>query len=100
MSDAVKYTPHHIDGLIRATTKQRALAMRQQQAQAAKQAELAAIQAANAEHEGFCMKCKDKRSVITAGIAEHKNGMKSLHGECPDCGSSVHRFHKKEPADG
>lgn len=52
----------------------------------------AAKAAPAASHEGYCMKCKDKKSVPTEGHVVHKNNMKSAHGSCPDCGTKVHRM--------
>ena len=100
MPDRLKYTADHMDELIRKTTKHRHMTA---QHQARQQAEMArqqnadrAAMIANVEHEGFCVKCRDKRTVVTAGEVEHKNGMKSIHGQCDDCGTNVHRFIPKE----
>jgi hypothetical protein len=103
--EPVKYTPNHIDGLVRAATKHRHITQRHEEESqrmvAQQQNADRAAMIANVEHEGFCVKCRDKKTVVTAGEATHKNGMKSIHGECPDCGTNVHRFIPKEkPSDG
>lgn len=102
-SNRLKYTADHMDELVRLSTKHRhTTAMHQRDTQrqlAAKQNADREAMIANVEHEGFCMKCRDKRTVVTAGEVEHKNGMKSIHGVCDDCGTNVHRFIPKEKKD-
>lgn len=101
MAERIKHTADTIDQLIRVTGR---LQHVQRQHDVAVQAQQEADRAAalqNVEHEGFCVKCRDKRTVVTAGEATHKNGMKSIYGSCPDCNTNVHRFMPKEkPADG
>lgn len=101
----LRYTPDHIDGLVRAATAHRQITMKHQEetqrVQAQQQNADRAAKLANVEHEGFCVKCRDKRTVVTAGEATHSNGMKSIHGACPECNTNVHRFIPKEkPEDG
>jgi hypothetical protein len=49
-------------------------------------------------HDGYCMKCKTRRTVNTEGVLPTKNKAHRAHGKCPVCGTGVHTF--KSAADG
>lgn len=44
------------------------------------------------EFEGYCVKCRTKRSIKGASVRETKNGRKMAEGICPTCGTKVTRF--------
>lgn len=45
-------------------------------------------------HDGYCMKCKAPKKVVTEGVVSGPAADR-VHGKCPTCGTSVHRFMKK-----
>ena len=96
----LKHTPQTIDRLITAHGSLRILQKRQEDAMAKQQEADRQAMLTNVEHEGFCVKCRKTQTVVTAGEATHANGMKSIHGACPECNTNVHRFIPKEKPDG
>jgi hypothetical protein len=44
------------------------------------------------DFEGYCVKCKTKRSIKGAEVVTTKNGRKMAKGTCPVCGTTVTRF--------
>jgi hypothetical protein len=44
------------------------------------------------EFEGYCVKCREKRSIKGGSVTETKNGRKMAVGTCPKCGTKVTRF--------
>ena len=41
---------------------------------------------------GYCVKCKDHRTMIEAEEVEMKNGRKAMKGKCPSCGTGMFRI--------
>lgn len=46
----------------------------------------------NMEYEGYCVKCRTKRTVANGEVAETKTGRPMAKGPCPVCGTTVTRF--------
>jgi hypothetical protein len=44
-----------------------------------------------ASYEGYCVKCREKRSFEGA-VKELKNGSKAAQGECSVCGTKMTRM--------
>jgi NAD-dependent SIR2 family protein deacetylase len=44
------------------------------------------------EFEGYCVKCREKKSIKGGSVTETKNGRKMAVGTCPKCGTKVTRF--------
>lgn len=44
------------------------------------------------EFEGYCVKCRQKRTIKNARIETTKSGRKMAKGTCPVCGTTVTRF--------
>ena len=44
-----------------------------------------------AEYEGYCVKCREKRS-FDGTVKELKNGSKAAQGECMVCGTKLTRL--------
>jgi hypothetical protein len=44
------------------------------------------------DFEGYCVKCRTKRSVKNAKIVKTANGRSMAKGVCPVCGTAVNRF--------
>lgn len=44
------------------------------------------------DFEGYCVKCREKRSIKNATIEATKTGRKMAKGVCPVCGTTVTRF--------
>ena len=44
------------------------------------------------EFEGYCVKCRTKRTVTNGEVKETANGRKMAQGTCPVCGTKVTRF--------
>lgn len=42
--------------------------------------------------EVYCVKCKAKRQVENAPVAENASGRLMAKGKCPECGTTVTRF--------
>ena len=53
-----------------------------------------------ADYEGYCVKCREKRPIKDATIAETKAGRKMAKGKCPKCGTTVNRFLASKEAEG
>jgi hypothetical protein len=41
---------------------------------------------------GYCVKCREKKTVKDAVVTTTKNGRRMGKGKCPDCGTTVNRF--------
>jgi len=50
----------------------------------------------NMDFEGYCVKCREKRSVKGGEVQETANGRRMVKGTCPVCGTKVSRFLPKE----
>lgn len=44
------------------------------------------------DFEGYCVKCKTKRSVKNGQVKTSAKGQKMVQGACPVCGTKVTRF--------
>lgn len=44
------------------------------------------------EFEGYCVKCRTKRTVKDGEVVKTKQGRPMAKGECPVCGTTVNRF--------
>lgn len=42
--------------------------------------------------EVYCVKCKAKREVTDAPVAENAKGRRMAKGTCPECGTTVVRI--------
>jgi len=93
----VRYTADDMDDLIRAVVKHRqnlqkaGLVDHFGNAVGPKPASPEAFRPVT--HEGYCVKCKGKKTVNTEGVEKAKNGTAMrAHGSCPDCGTPVNTF--------
>ncbi len=48
---------------------------------------------------GYCVKCREKKTVKDAVVTTTKNGRRMGKGKCPDCGTTVNRFLPSEDKD-
>lgn len=44
------------------------------------------------DFEGYCVKCREKRSIKDATVEKTKSGRHMAKGKCPVCGTTVTRF--------
>ena len=44
------------------------------------------------EHVGFCVKCKEKRTMANAEEVTMKNGRPAAKGKCPECGTGMYKI--------
>lgn len=44
------------------------------------------------EFEGYCIKCRTKRTVQDGVQGETSKGQPLVKGKCPECGTTVTRF--------
>lgn len=44
------------------------------------------------EFEGYCVKCRTKRTVKDGKVTETAKGRPMAKGACPECGTTVTRF--------
>ena len=44
------------------------------------------------DFEGYCVKCKTKRSIKNGVVSKTANGRSIVKGKCPVCGTTVTRF--------
>ncbi len=44
------------------------------------------------EFEGYCVKCREKRTIKDAKVVTTANGRRMAKGICPVCGTTVTRF--------
>ncbi len=42
--------------------------------------------------EGYCVKCKAKREIVSAVEEVMKNGRKAIKGKCPICGTVMFKI--------
>ena len=49
--------------------------------------------------EGYCVRCKQKVTLLDAQQVKFKNGRPALKGTCSDCGTTVYRILPKTLAD-
>lgn len=45
-----------------------------------------------AKDEGYCVKCKAKRTISNATQIKMKNGRPALKGKCPVCGTGMFKI--------
>ncbi|HBY06445.1 MAG TPA: hypothetical protein DEH22_01130 [Chloroflexi bacterium] len=50
----------------------------------------------NMEFEGYCVKCREKKTVTNGKVEETSNGRRMAKGTCPTCNTKVSRFLPKE----
>jgi len=50
------------------------------------------------EFEGYCVKCREKRTVTDGKVETTEKGRRMAKGTCPVCGTKVNRFLPKEAA--
>jgi hypothetical protein len=46
----------------------------------------------NMDFEGYCVKCRQKRSIKNGTVEKTKSGRYMVSGKCPVCGTKVTRF--------
>ena len=44
------------------------------------------------EFEGYCVKCREKRTITDGKVAKTSKGRPMAKGICPECGTKVTRF--------
>jgi hypothetical protein len=44
------------------------------------------------EFEGYCVKCREKRTITDGRVEETAKGRRMAKGTCPVCGTKVNRF--------
>ncbi len=44
------------------------------------------------DFEGYCVKCKTKRSIKNGTVKEADSGRRMAQGTCPVCGTKVTKF--------
>jgi len=44
------------------------------------------------EFEGYCVKCRKKRTINPATVVKTSKGRPMAKGVCPECGTPVTRF--------
>jgi hypothetical protein len=44
------------------------------------------------EFEGYCVKCREKRTIKGGTVGETAKGRPMVKGACPVCGTTVTRF--------
>ena len=44
--------------------------------------------------KGYCMKCRDERTIADAKEVRMKNGRPATEGKCPVCGTRMYRLGK------
>lgn len=49
-------------------------------------------------YEGYCVKCRTKRTITDGKVEMSKSGRPMAKGKCPVCGTTVTRFLSKEEA--
>jgi len=45
--------------------------------------------------DGYCVKCRAKRTMKNAQSTKMKNGRPAVKGKCPKCGTGMFRIGKK-----
>lgn len=48
------------------------------------------------DFEGYCVKCREKRSIKDGKVGETAKGRPMAKGTCPECGTTVTRFLSKK----
>jgi hypothetical protein len=46
----------------------------------------------NVEFQGYCVKCREKRTIKDGTVGETAKGRPMVKGSCPVCGTTVTRF--------
>jgi len=44
------------------------------------------------EYEGYCVKCREKRTITDGKVVKTAKGRPMAKGTCPKCGTTVTRF--------
>ncbi|MBI1870386.1 MAG: hypothetical protein HYS07_04245 [Chlamydiae bacterium] len=42
--------------------------------------------------EGYCVKCKAKKEMVSAKEVEMKNGRRAMQGKCPTCNTGMFKI--------
>ncbi len=50
------------------------------------------------EFEGYCVKCRTKRTIQNGTVKQTANGRQMAQGTCPVCGTTVTKFLAGEKA--
>jgi len=50
------------------------------------------------DFEGYCVKCRKKRSIKNGTVGKTSKGRSLVKGTCPVCGTTVTRFLSKKEA--
>jgi hypothetical protein len=48
--------------------------------------------AQNAGEEGYCVKCKEKRTMVEAEEVKMKNGRPAMKGKCEKCDCGMYKI--------
>lgn len=51
------------------------------------------------EYEGYCVKCREKRTIKDGKIVTTEKGRPMARGKCPECGTTVTRFLSAQDAE-
>jgi hypothetical protein len=51
------------------------------------------------KYEGYCVKCREKRTIEDGKVVTTEKGRPMARGECPVCGTTVTRFLSAEDAE-
>jgi hypothetical protein len=46
----------------------------------------------NVEFQGYCVKCREKRTIKEGTVGQTAKGRPMVKGSCPVCGTTVTRF--------
>ncbi len=46
--------------------------------------------------QGYCVKCKDKRTMVDAEEVKMKNGRPAMKGKCEKCGCGMYKILPKK----
>jgi hypothetical protein len=44
------------------------------------------------DFEGYCVKCREKRTITGGEVVKTESGRRMARGKCPECGTTVNRF--------
>ncbi|MCL7454526.1 MAG: DUF5679 domain-containing protein [Anaerolineae bacterium] len=52
------------------------------------------------QFEGYCVKCRTKRTVTDGTVVKTSKGRSMAKGKCPECGTTVTRFLSAKESEG
>lgn len=108
MTESVRYSIAHMDGLIRANQKRKDLLRKAGRldefnrpvAPPTLKSTSEDKKAKGVPHKAYCLKCKSTKDVETKEIRDTPQGRAGhVVGTCPDCGTETHAFKKRTEAD-